>query len=65
MKKIVLIVQLFIHLAEMSLENPCIAQRIAILEHLLEMVAAKSCFICHITDITFHIGGAGTKGKVQ
>ena len=51
--------KLVTYLHEMSLQDPAVTKGIAVVEHLLEMLAAEAFFISDFPDITFHIGSAG------
>ena len=62
-------IKLFFHFfAEfvvMCLKDQGIAESVAIVEHFFHMFSAKACFVCLITDITFHVRRAVSENEVE
>ena len=54
-----------VHMFKVGFQNPPIAQGIAVVEHFLEMVPAKSGLIGGFPHIAFHIRRAGAQHEVQ
>ena len=57
--------ELPVHLLVMRFQNPRVSQCVAVVEHFLEMISAKSFLIGLSPHIAFHVGGAGAKDKIQ
>ena len=49
----------------MCLENPCVAECVAVVEHFLEMRAAEACLVGHLADVSLHVGSTASEDKVQ
>ena len=49
----------------MGLQDPGIAQGVAIVEHLLEMLPAEARLVRHLPDVGFHVGRAAAQDEVQ
>jgi hypothetical protein len=49
----------------MGLQDPGIAQGIAVVEHLLEMLPTEAGLVRHLADVRLHVGGAAAQHKVQ
>jgi hypothetical protein len=48
-----------------ALKDQGIAESVAIVEHFFHMFSAKACFVCLITDITFHVRRAVSENEVE
>ena len=61
--------EFILHLADdlliMGLQDPGIAQGIAVVEHLLEMLSAEPGLVRHLPDVRLHIGGAAAQHEIQ
>jgi hypothetical protein len=48
----------------MGLQDPGVAQGVAIVEHLLEMLPAEAGLVRHLADVSLHVGGAAAQDEV-
>ena len=57
--------KLVIYFFEVCLENPGVSERIPILEHFQEMVAAEALLVGQVADIALHVRGARAEREVE
>ena len=61
--------EFFFHFSDdlfvMGLQNPGIAQGIAVVKHLLKMLAAEAGLVCHFADVGLHVGGTAAQHEIQ
>ena len=53
------------HAQIVGLQDPGVAQGVAIVEHFLEVGAAEACLVRKLPDVGLHVGGTAAQHKVQ